>query len=81
MQIVQLIGAFLILVPFAGAQLRRMQVESIPYQLLNLLGSGTLTVVALDGRQWGFLILEGVWAVMSAAGLIRIIAARPTPSS
>jgi hypothetical protein len=72
MQIAQLVAAFLILVPFAGVQLRRLNVETVQYQLLNLLGSGTLAVVALDGRQWGFLVLEGVWAVMSAVGLLRV---------
>jgi hypothetical protein len=40
---VQLIGAVLILIPFAAVQLRRMRVETTAYQLLNLVGSAMLT--------------------------------------
>lgn len=72
-QVVQVAGAFLILLPFAAAQLRRMSIDSVPYQLMNLLGSATLTVIAVIERQYGFILLEGIWAIMSAHGLWRVI--------
>jgi hypothetical protein len=72
MQIVQLIGAVLILIPFAAVQMKRMAVESVPYQLLNLIGSATLTFVAATDRQYGFILLEGTWALMSLAGLLKL---------
>jgi hypothetical protein len=39
-------------------------------------GSAILAVDALMSGQLGFLLLEGVWALVSAGGLIRIINTR-----
>ena len=72
-QVLSLLGAALILVAFAGSQLRRLAVRTVSYQLLNLTGSATLTGVALVERQYGFLLLEGVWALASAAGLWSVL--------
>jgi hypothetical protein len=76
LQIVSLLGALLILLPFAASQLGRLAVQSRVYQGLNLVGSGTLTLVAIGGRQYGFILLEGVWALMSLYGLVRLLRAR-----
>jgi len=70
-QIVSVLGAVLILLPFAASQLGRMSTASVPYQLLNLIGSGALAVIAVLERQYGFILLEVVWAVMSIVGLVR----------
>jgi hypothetical protein len=75
-QALSLLGAMLILVPFAASQLGRMAVRSIAYQALNLAGSGTLTGVALIERQYGFLLLAAVWAIMSIFGLAQVIRGR-----
>lgn len=69
-QIVQIVGALLILFAFAGVQLGRLDPRSHSYLVLNLVGSAVLAVLAWYERQWGFLLLEAVWAVMSAWGLL-----------
>lgn len=77
LQTVSVMGALLILLPFAGSQAGRLAVQSVPYQLLNLAGSGILTVVAGMERQYGFLLLEGTWALVSILGLSRVLRGLP----
>ena len=80
-QALSLVGAMLILVPFAASQLGRMAVRSIAYQLLNLIGSGTLTAIAVVERQYGFILLEVVWAIMSVVGLLSVMRGRAARES
>jgi uncharacterized protein (DUF1786 family) len=71
-QLVQVVGAVLILSAFAATQLGAMDPRSRIYLVLNLAGSAVLAVLALDERQWGFLLLETVWAAVSLWGLIQL---------
>lgn len=68
-QLVQIAGAILILTAFVLAQMRRLDTSSRSYLALNLVGSVVLAVLAALDRDLGFLLLEGVWAVVSAGGL------------
>ncbi|HKP28597.1 MAG TPA: hypothetical protein VJU15_04315 [Gemmatimonadales bacterium] len=71
LQVFSLVGALLILLPFAGAQLGRLTVESLSYQVMNLIGATALTIVAVVERQYGFILLEGTWAIVSLIGIVR----------
>lgn len=69
-QVVQVIGAALILAAYIAAQLERLDPQSRLYLGLNLAGSLILAVLAAAGPQWGFLLLECAWAIVSLWGLV-----------
>lgn len=71
-QVVQIVGALLILVAFAGAQGGWLSPHSLLYLVLNVVGSAVLAAVALHGADWGFLLLEAVWALVSVWGLVQL---------
>jgi hypothetical protein len=75
-QAVQVVGALVILAAFAAAQARRLDVRSRTYLVLNVVGAGALALDAWRERQWGFLLLEGVWALVAAFGLVREVRGR-----
>jgi hypothetical protein len=72
-QLIQIVGAVLILAAFAAVQFDRMRPDSRLYLALNLAGSAILFVLAIVAAQWGFVLLEGVWAIVSAWGLAKAL--------
>ena len=76
-QVVQVVGALLILAAFAALQLGRISAVSRLYLVLNLIGAIILAVLALNEEQWGFLLLESVWAAVSAWSLVQVLRGRP----
>ena len=69
-QLLQILGALMVLAAFAAAQFHLLDARSYPYLLLNMVGSAILAVLAFEERQWGFLLLEGVWSLVSLAGVL-----------
>jgi len=72
-QAFQIAGALLVLGAFLALQRGWLAPPSLVYIGLNLVGSVILTVVALIGSDWGFLLLQGVWAIVSAWSLARVL--------
>ena len=75
-QVVQLIGAVLILAAFMAAQQRRLATDSAVYLALNAAGAALLAVVAVLDRDIGFTLLEATWTVVSTIGLVRCLKGR-----
>jgi membrane-bound ClpP family serine protease len=80
-QVIQIVGALLILTAFAAVQFDRMRPDSRLYLALNLFGSVILAVLALLASQWGFVLLEGVWAIVSGWGLLASFGRHRGPNS
>jgi len=67
--VLQIAGALLVLSAFALTQMGRLNPKSVIYLVLNTVGAGTLAWLAWTSHDWGFLLLEGVWTIVSAIAL------------
>jgi hypothetical protein len=76
LQVVGFAAAMVILVAYIGHQTRRMDAGGIAYNVMNAVGSGILTYVAFHPFQVGFVVLEGVWAIVSVYAIVRAVRQR-----
>jgi hypothetical protein len=77
LDLLQIAGALGVLIPFAWQQLGALRATSPAYLWPNLAGSGVLAALALHEHQWGFLLLEAVWALVALRGLVLLARGRP----
>lgn len=74
-QLLQVAGAMLVLSAFVLSQMGRLGPDSRAYLSLNLVGAGILAALAAIDWQPGFLLLEGVWAIVAGISLLRVLRA------
>jgi hypothetical protein len=79
--VVQIAGSLLILTAFVAALGGRLRQSSYAYLAVNAVGSAALAGTAVAGREWGFILLEGVWALVSVWSIARKAAGRPVASA
>ena len=64
-------GAVLVLAGYFALQRGWLGREDRVYNALNFFGAALLTWVAVQDRRWGFIVLEGAWALLSVPGMLR----------
>jgi hypothetical protein len=65
-------------VAYAANQLSRLGPGDSAYGVLNVAGAAMLAVAAVISAVWGFVVLEGTWAVVSLVALVRLTQRRAT---
>jgi hypothetical protein len=78
--LLEVTGAILILVAFALAQFRGLDRHGSLYLVLNLVGAALLAGSATIHRQWGFLLLQSVWALVALWDLLGLVRQGGAPS-
>lgn len=68
-----ILGSIGILAAFGASQFKLIRPTSLSYLALNAAASGLLGVVAFVERQWGFLLLEGAWSLISLVMVVRVL--------
>ena len=70
-QLIAIVGAVLILGAYLALQRGWLGPKDRSYSVLNFVGAALLTWVAVVDRRWGFILVEGAWALLSVPGMFR----------
>jgi len=73
LQLISVLGAVAILGAYIANQFRLIGPSNMSYSVLNFIGSTVLAVIAVIEVQWGFILLEVVWGLVSLWGIITIL--------
>ena len=73
LQVISVLGALAILAAYAANQFGLIGPSNLSYSAMNFVGSAVLAVIAMVEVQWGFILLEGVWAIVSLWAMIAVL--------
>lgn len=59
------VGAFLILIAFILNQMKKWDDGDFKYDFVNCIGSLLLVIYGVLGKAWPFVLLNGVWFLVS----------------
>jgi hypothetical protein len=79
-QVIQIVGALLNMGAFALLHFEIAPSSALRYLVPNWLGSVLLVVSAYADRQWGFLLLEGAWVLVTGYAITTRFRGRQTRS-
>ena len=65
------IGVFQILLAYALNVASKISNNSLPFILLNVVGAGMACLASIMIAYWPFIILEGIWTLVSLYALIK----------
>jgi hypothetical protein len=74
--ILGVIGVVMILVAYAGAALGKLDVKGAPSLFANFLGASLILLSLTVDFNLSALLMEGSWALVSLAGLVRLLVLR-----
>jgi hypothetical protein len=69
-EVLQWAAAIVVLVAFALSQWGAWSVLSYRYLVCNCVGGAGLSAAALLSHQWGFVLLEGIWALVAGRTIV-----------
>jgi len=72
-QAISVLAALVVLVAYAANQFGLIGPSNLSYTLLNLLGAVVLASIAVIEAQWGFLLQEGAWTLVSLLALVKLL--------
>jgi cell shape-determining protein MreD len=67
------LGVAILLLAFVLNMLKIIKTESLPYLLLNFIGGATASLASWLIPYIPFVILEGVWAIVSMVSLVKYL--------
>lgn len=68
-----IIGVVCILVAFLLDEFSKVNTKTVPYNLLNIMGSGLLMYYAYALQSWPFVALNAVWLLAAVVKLKKIL--------
>lgn len=63
------IGVTILLIAYLLNLVHKIKNNSLTYLLLNFTGAATACLASVLLKYWPFIILEGCWTIVSAAGI------------